>query len=133
MATKIPGTTPRPRCALCGKPYGTRDIQEERIFWPDGEPRPAPYQGNAILIAEEVDPSDESYAAGTRAIQGGGFDARTGRHENGTPGRVITRRTWDGESYWRTQCAPFCGNACAIAFAQAAYRDGARYTLKREG
>lgn len=132
MAARIPGTKPRPICALCGKPYGRRNTKEQSVFWADGEPEPPPYNGNNHLIREWRLPHDEAYAQGTRSVPGLKFNDKTGHYEGGIPGRTIYRETWDGESYWNTQCAPFCGNTCAVAFAKCAYENGFRARIPKK-
>jgi hypothetical protein len=129
MTARIPGSKPRPVCALCGKPYGQRDIKREAVFVSAGEPVPK-YRGNGHVVQETIDPKAQRQKPGTEAPTPGtpeyySFDWI----ETGTR---VSWQIWDGETYWSTNCAPFCGNTCAIAFAKAAYRDGARYTIPKK-
>lgn len=134
MSRSFPGSTPRPVCVCCGKVYGQRNTHTEDIFVPDGERLP-PYSGNHHVIREYVINADhwrprpdveqpkshspEWYKPYTEATH--------------IKGDLYRRETWDGESYFSTQCAPFCGNTCAIAFAKAAYAEfGARYKLVKK-
>ena len=107
---KCDGGDKRPGCTLCDKPSGQRATQATVAFVPDGQPI-EPYRGNQMLVEETIWPGMH------RAPQG--------------RGTRVERKTWDGR--WLGGYAPFCTLQCALAFARAAHRDGARYTLKAEG
>ena len=101
---KCDGGQPRPRCTLCSKAYGQRDTRfTHTSVQPSGEI--PPYTGDQMMIAQTVL-----------------------RHR--VAGALVTRTLWNGA--WFGGYAPFCTLACALAFARAAHRDGARYTLPTE-
>lgn len=127
---KIPGAAPRPVCALCGKPYGRRNTKRTSEFVLHGQPEPQ-YQGNEHVLQTWVDRQAMTRKPGEPEPLPGAPDYYKARDASYLHGVRVTWETWDGQSYWNTQCKPFCGNACAISFAQAAYRDGARYQLKK--
>jgi hypothetical protein len=127
---KIPGAKPRPICALCGKQYGKRNTRKTSEFVCHGEPDPQ-YQGNHHLLQTWVDRSAMMLKPGAEQPQHGMPDYYKTRDANYLHGVRVTWETWDGESYYLTACEPFCGNICALSFAQAAYRDGARYKIKK--
>jgi hypothetical protein len=112
---KCGGGEPRPRCALCGKAYGQRHTGIARTWLRPDEEMPR-YTGNQMLVEETVQTG------------WGRTDPDTGKHVAGT---MVRRVVWDGT--WRGGYEPFCALVCALSFARAAHRDGARYTLKAEG
>jgi hypothetical protein len=97
-------TAPRPKCACCGKPYGSRMTTSAEVRWPQGQPMPA-YRGNGIVIKTRG-PFNT-----TEAMQWG------------------TRDVWDGLT-WFKPYEPFCTLRCALGYARASYE--ARKQAKRE-
>lgn len=108
------GGASRPVCALCDKAYGQRATRRSVILLEAADAEPPPHQGNEMLVCEEV----TRHSTSQLIRQSDGAKCRTS----------IVRETWDGET-WFGGYQPFCTLRCAVTFARAAYRDGARYKL----
>lgn len=117
-------TTPRPTCVHCGKPYGSRWTETQKVTWPVGEDQPK-YNGNAVLVKETswgTTPSRESVER---------EEASKAPFARMRPERIaqypdvamhsMYRETWDGESYVKPY-EPFCKLRCALDYARKAYK-----------
>jgi hypothetical protein len=123
------GGEPRPRCTLCGKVYAGRRTTITTTYLPNGT-TPEPYRGNAMLICESVE--HDMKRRRDDAPQGNHWEPGYWADAHYETVTRVTRETWDGS--WWGGYEPFCTYGCALAFARAAYRDGARYVLaKKEG
>lgn len=98
----------RPVCGHCGKPYGQRNTNDERVFFNEGEPKPV-YRGNLQLVKESVDPWGAHWEETKGMIT---------KAEN-TKWRVVWT-LWDGESYFGGY-NPFCTLRCALDYARKAF------------
>jgi hypothetical protein len=93
--------TRRPKCACCGKGYGSRWIIHDKLTWKDGQ-FPEAYDGPLNVIKEIY----------------GVYYSSVGHW-------VGYRDLWDGKSF-RVPYEPFCTLRCALDFARAAYKRGLR-------
>jgi hypothetical protein len=100
----------RPICVHCGAKYGTRVTTEECFKRKPDEPMPR-YTGNGIVVSQTERPSiaDWDYSAYPESKP---FNIR--EYE-------VTRRIWNGVSYWRRRYEPFCTLRCALDYARKAY------------
>ena len=131
--------SPRPRCAACNKPFGRRAIQIERLVVEIGQPIPPP-SSNLPMVFEEYNPplpTDGGPATPEEATSWRYMSADP--DDDGKPrmiglghlrkehrkGRSVERHYWDGETY-RGKYGPFCTQACGVAFAECAHRNGFR-------
>ena len=114
----------RPMCALCGNPYGKKATQREVQHLPLGVV--PEYRGKLELVAESV--KEEKHLKPEFALR---VDDQAVLQNPDAWERVnvVRREFWDGQS-WSGGYNPFCSLRCALAFAQAAFRDGCRYVLK---
>ena len=120
------GGDPRPVCTVCAKPYGQRRTVHTTLRLPPGE-EVAEYRGNAFLLCEAV----EIGAKRRKEDAPKGLPHWTPGYWDEQHWEVVTevrRETWDGS--WYGGYEPFCTLNCALSFARAAHRDGARYVLK---
>lgn len=120
-----PSHMPRPMCALCGSPYGKRSTSQEVQHLPLTVTVPE-YRGKLELIAESVKTEKHLKPEFRDSVN----DQATLRNPDAWEQVTVVRREfWDGAS-WAGGYHPFCSLRCALAFAQAAFRDGCRYVLK---
>ena len=93
-------STPRPKCAECGKGYGVKIVETRGVRYAKGKPMPA-YRGPGIVIRSRA----SAYPTTDGEMSG-------------------WYRIWNGASYFQPY-QPFCTLRCALAYARKAYKEAA--------
>lgn len=115
---------PRPMCALCGQPFGKKATTRD-VLRVEGVVEVQPYTGPLELVSERVKQEKQLKPE----VENSDDPAVLRNPASFRDVTVVRREFWD-RTTWSGGYHPFCSMRCALAFAQAAYRDGSRYVLK---